>query len=174
MRLLIFRHAKAEKSAPGMPDRDRPLNPRGVKDALRMGAYMARHALMPDRALVSPALRTRETWDTLAAAFSGAVPVRHEDRLYDATPEAISAALREAEPSAGGLLVVGHNPGLHETARLLIASGEVEARERLNEGLPTAGLAVIDFPGADWKTLHPHSGRLERFVTPRLLRAATD
>jgi len=55
MRLLIFRHAKAEKGVPGMLDRDRPLNPRGVKDALRMGAYLARHALEPDLALVSPA-----------------------------------------------------------------------------------------------------------------------
>ena len=57
-------------------------------------------------------------------------------------------------------------------ARLLIASGDVEARERLNEGLPTAGLAVIDFAGKDWRKLHPHGGRLERFVTPRSLAAA--
>jgi phosphohistidine phosphatase len=174
MRLLIFRHAKAEKGAPGLRDRDRPLNSRGVKDALRMGAYMVRHSLQPDLAVVSPADRTRETWDALASGFSTAVPVRYEDRLYDATPETISAVLREARPSVGRLLVIGHNPGLHETARLLIASGDVEARERLNEGLPTAGLAVIDFPGADWKELHPRSGRLDRFVTPRLLRAATD
>ena len=101
-------------------------------------------------------------------------PVHHEDRLYGATPETTLAALRETDPAASGLLLVGHNPGLHEAALLLIASGDVEARERLNEGLPTAGLAVIDFPGATWKSLHPHSGRLERFVTPRLLRAATD
>ena len=56
----------------------------------------------------------------------------------------------------------------------LIAAGDVEARERLNEGLPTSGLAVIDFAGDDWDKLHPRSGRLERFVTPRLLKAATD
>jgi phosphohistidine phosphatase len=71
-------------------------------------------------------------------------------------------------------LVIGHNPGLHDVARLLIASGDVAARERLNEGLPTAGLLVIDFAGADWQKLHPRSGRLERFITPRLLRAAAD
>ena len=71
-------------------------------------------------------------------------------------------------------MVIGHNPGLHETARLLIASGDVEARERLNEGLPTAGLAVIDFAGEDWRKLHPHGGRLERFVTPRSLARPTD
>src|SRR5262249_42815230 len=67
---------------------------------------------------------------------------------------------------------VGHNPGMHEAARLLIASGDVEQRERLNEGLPTSGLAVIDFAGQDWRKLHAHGGRLERFVTPRSLAAA--
>jgi len=81
--------------------------------------------------------------------------------------------LKETSPSARTLLVVGHNPGLQDAARLLIASGDVEARERLNEALPTSGLAVIDFAGNDWKKLHPRGGRLERFITPRLLKAAT-
>ena len=62
---------------------------------------------------------------------------------------------------------MAHNPGLHELGKLLIASGDVDARERLNEGLPTSGLLVIDFVGSDWSTLHPRSGRLERFITPR-------
>ena len=174
MRLMIFRHAKAEKGAPGMRDRDRPLNPRGRKDAARMGAYMARHSLVPDVATVSPSLRTRETWDGLVSALPSGIPVEYEDRLYDASPDAILAVLRETERAARSLLVLGHNPGLHETARRLIAAGDVEARERLNEGLPTSGLAVIDFAGDDWERLHPNSGRLERFVTPRLLKAATD
>src|SRR5262245_12643213 len=174
MRLLIFRHAKAEKGTPGMRDRDRPLNPRGRKDAPRMGAYMARHKLVPACVLVSPALRTRETWAGLATSFLGSVEVTFEDRLYESGPESILAVVREIDPSAATLLVVGHNPGLHETARLLIASGDVEARERLNEGLPTSGLVVIDFAGEDWEKLHPRSGRLDRFVTPRSLRAATD
>jgi len=174
MRLMIFRHAKAEKSAPGMRDRDRPLAPRGLKEAPRMGAFMAHHKLVPRHALVSPSRRTRETWDRLAGALPGAIPVFYEDRLYDATPEAIVAVIKETPATIRTLIVVGHNPGLHETARLLIASGDVEARERLNEGLPTSGLAVIDFAGNDWKKIHASGGRLERFVTPRLLKTATD
>jgi phosphohistidine phosphatase len=174
MRLLIFRHAKAERGAPGTRDRDRPLAPRGLKDAPRMGAFMAHHKLVPRHALVSPARRTRETWDGLAGTLPGAIPVFYEDRLYDATPEAIVAVIKETPANIRTLIVVGHNPGLHETARLLIASGDVEARERLTEGLPTSGLAVIDFAGNDWEKIHPSSGRLEQFVTPRLLRAATD
>jgi phosphohistidine phosphatase len=70
--------------------------------------------------------------------------------------------------------VVGHNPGLQEVATALIASGDLEDRERLREKLPTGGLVVIDFAIADWSKLHPRSGRLERFVVPRMLEAATD
>ena len=172
MRLLLLRHAKAEKGVPGVDDRDRALNPRGRTDAARIGAYMAHHGLLPGAALVSPARRTRETFERLTSAWPAPCPVRYVDRLYNAGPDAIVEAIKGASPQI--LLVVGHNPGLHEAARLLIASGDVEARERLNEALPTSGLAVIDFPGDDSQKLHPHSGRLERFVTPRLLRAAAD
>ena len=96
----------------------------------------------------------------------------YEDRLYNAAPEAIIALLKKTAPAVRSLLVVGHNPGLHEAARRLIASGDVEARERLNEGLPTSGLAVIDFASKDWRKLHPQGGRLERFVSPRSLAQA--
>jgi len=172
MRLLLLRHAKAEKAEPGLADRDRHLNAKGRADAPRIGAYIAHHALLPDTALVSPACRTRETFEGLTEAWPAACPVNYVDRLYNAGTEAITKIIKEA--SGRVLLVVGHNPGLHETARLLIASGDVEARERLNEALPTSGLAVIDFPGNDWRKLHSASGRLERFVTPRLLKAAAE
>ena len=72
------------------------------------------------------------------------------------------------------LLMVGHNPGFAEFAALLIASGEVEARQRLLEKFPTGALAVIDFPLDDWGKLHPRCGRLDRFVVPRTLETATD
>jgi phosphohistidine phosphatase len=55
---------------------------------------------------------------------------------------------------------------------MLIASGDVEARERLREKLPTSGLVIVDFAFDDWSRLHPHSGRLERFVTPKSLAGA--
>jgi phosphohistidine phosphatase len=174
MRLLLLRHAKSERPEPGLSDRDRSLNERGRKDAPRIGAYMAHHALEPDRVLVSDARRTRETWERLAAKLTAPPPVGYVAALYNAGPEGIVEAIKAGARSARCVLVIGHNPGLHDAARLLIASGDVAARERLNEGLPTAGLLVIDFAGADWQKLHPRSGRLERFITPRLLRAAAD
>ncbi|MEA2937094.1 MAG: phosphohistidine phosphatase [Alphaproteobacteria bacterium] len=174
MRLLLLRHAKAEKATPGVGDRERELAPRGFKDAARIGAYMAHHGLIPGRALVSPARRTRETWESLAPVMRPEPELDDDDRLYDASAATIFEAIKETGRAAQALLVIGHNPGLQEAARRLIASGDLDARERLNEGLPTSGLVVIDFAGDDWGTLHPRGGRLERFVTPRSLKAATD
>ena len=127
-RLMLLRHAKAERSLPGEQDRERGLLERGRKEASLIGGYIVTHALAPDGVLVSPAIRTQQT-----------------------------------------LLVIGHNPGLHELAGLLIASGDVQTRERLSEKLPTSGLVIVDFAIDEWARLHPHSGRLERFVTPKSL-----
>jgi phosphohistidine phosphatase len=173
-RLLLLRHAKTERLQPGGRDHDRVLAERGRSDAPNLGLYMTRHGLVPDRAIVSTAARTRETWDLVAAEFKNAPPVSFDDRLYDATPKAILAVVKEAKPELGTLLLVGHNPGMQELAAALTASGNLEARQRLHEGFPTSGLAVIEFALEAWSRLHPQSGRLERFVTPRTLRAATD
>ena len=172
MRLMLLRHAKTEKAEAGMRDHERRLNARGQHDAPLIGAYMARHALIPDRVMVSTSTRTRETWQHLAEALAAVPPVDYEERLYNAGSETILALAKHIEPPVRTLLMIGHNPGLHDLARLLIASGDVEARERLNEGLPTSGLAVIDFAALDWGKVHPRGGRLERFVSPRSLAAA--
>jgi phosphohistidine phosphatase len=172
MRLMLLRHAKSEKAEPGLRDHERRLNDRGERDAETIGAYLARHGLLPDLVAVSTSQRTRQTWKHVAAMLSASPPASFEERLYNAGAEAILAVVKETKPAVRTLMVIGHNPGLHEGARLLIASGDVEARERLNEGLPTTGLAVIDFAGKDWRKLHAHGGRLERFVTPRSLAAA--
>lgn len=171
-RLILFRHGKAERSEPGMPDRTRVLIDRGRRDAGKIGAYMASHALIPDRVLLSPAERTRETWKFAASAFRPEPGAMMSEQLYDATPHAIFAAIKEAPASVHTLLVVGHNPSLQEVALMLVASGDIEARERLREKLPTAGLVIIDFAIDNWGKLHPQSGRLERFVSPKTLEAA--
>jgi phosphohistidine phosphatase len=172
-RLLLLRHAKTERAEPGQRDRDRKLTKRGRDDAAVIGAYMARHGLSPDLALVSPATRARETWALAAPAFAKAPRLVIEARIYNATTEALFEIVSEAR-GAHCLVVVGHNPGLHDVAVQLIASGDVEARERVAEKLPTAGLVAIDLAFDDWSRLHWHSGRLERFVTPQLIAAVTD
>jgi phosphohistidine phosphatase len=95
-------------------------------------------------------------------------------RLYDASPQTILDVIRDTSAAAHSVMLIGHNPGLHDVARLLIASGDIEHREKLNEDFPTSALAVIDFALDDWRKVHPDGGRLERFVSPKLLATATD
>lgn len=172
-RLMLLRHAKTERAAPGEPDRDRTLTKRGRADAPITGAYMARHGLVPDLALVSPASRAQETWKLVAACFAKTPKAVSEERIYNADAAALMALLAEPR-GARSLLVVGHNPGVHDLAVQLIASGDVQARERMTEKLPTAGLVVIDLAFDDWSRLRARAGRLERFVSPRLIAAATE
>jgi phosphohistidine phosphatase len=172
-RLMLLRHAKTERAQPGERDRDRKLTKRGRNDASLIGAYMAHHGLEPDLALVSPAARAQESWALLADCFAKTPKTVSEERVYNADPQRLMDLLAETE-GAKSLVLVGHNPGLHDLAVQLIASGDVEARERIGEGLPTSGLVVIDLAFDDWSRLHPHAGRLERFVSPRLIGAEAE
>jgi len=174
MRLMLLRHAKSDWSQPGLGDRARPLNPRGRKAAPKVGAYMARHALVPDLVVTSTATRVRETLDLVLPAFKRPPKVKHDARVYEAESDALLDVLKETPFEIQSLLLVGHNPGLAELAELLIASGKTEARTRLAAKFPTAALAVIDFAGDDWGKLRPRSGRLERFIVPKGLKGEAD
>ena len=99
-RLLLLRHAKAERLQPGGEDHDRALADRGRNDARTLGTYLARHRFVPDRALVSTAVRTRETWTQVATAFSKKPSVHFEERLYDASPQMIVHVIQETAPTA--------------------------------------------------------------------------
>lgn len=173
-RLILLRHAKSDWASPGAPDYARALSPRGREAARRIGAYMAHHALEPDQVVCSTAARTRQTWDVVAAELSANIPVAFDQRIYESGAYDILGTIEQTMSGVHVLLLVGHNPGLRDLAELLIASGDVEARQRLLEKLPTAGLVVIDFPLDDWHKLHPKAGRLDRFVAPYMLETATD
>ncbi|RAI44888.1 SixA phosphatase family protein [Rhodoplanes roseus] len=168
-RLILLRHTKADPAGAGISDHARPLNGRGGTAADRIGAYMARHHLVPDRVLCSTAQRTRDTWAHVAHQLGEPPAAEFERRIYDASLERLLAVVKDIPEEAHAALVVGHNPGLHQLATALIATGDVEDRERLREKLPTGGLVVIDFAVDHWKAIRPQGGRLDRFVSPRTL-----
>ena len=130
-RLMLLRHAKSDWATPGLRDHDRPLNPRGRETAPKMGAYMVRHALIPDLIVASTARRVSETLALLLPAFEPPPKVELQARVYDSGANALLGLLKETPRAVHSLLLVGHNPGLAELAALLIASGEIEARQRL-------------------------------------------
>lgn len=173
-RLMLLRHAKSDWSGSGKADHDRMLSARGREAAPRMGRYLARENLLPDRVIVSDSARTRETWDIVAQALPNQPQVSFEERIYEASPYDILDVLSETPAASKALLVVGHNPGLQSVAMILVGSGDPDARERLAEKFPTAGLAVIDFDAARWDDIRAGSGRLIRFAAPRAIADASD
>ena len=172
--LYVLRHAKSDWRDSSLKDFDRPLNARGKIAAKAIGKEMLKRRMKPDLVLASPAVRAQQTLERVQEAYGAGFVTTHESAIYMAEPEALVDLVRRAPDDVKRLLLVGHNPGLQEVATDLIAAGDLDDRERLREKLPTGGLVVIDFAIADWSKLHPRSGRLERFVVPRMLEATTD
>ncbi len=172
LRLLLLRHAKAAWPA-GTMDLDRPLAKRGQDAAGLMGRYLKDEGLEPDLVLVSPARRTQETWD-LVRPILGDVETRQDGRIYEAPVARLLTILQEVEPEVRTLLMIGHNPGFEDLAKLLIGEGDADDLMRLGQKYPTAGLAVIDLPQENWEDVKRKTGRLERFTTPKALGTGED
>jgi phosphohistidine phosphatase len=68
------------------------------------------------------------------------------------------------------LMLVGHNPGMHELALTLTGSGDAAARKALDDNLPTSGLAIFEFATSDWNDVAFRRGKLVLFVSPKLLK----
>ncbi len=148
-RLILFRHAKTEVRSEAGDDFSRHLTERGRQDAVLMGRVLADADCAPNLALVSPAARAVETWESLAESFPKA-RVERRKGLYDGTPEEIAEEAGIDTASSDTVMVVGHNPGLQELAiNLLIDNaGSHHDIEALSAGFPTAAAAVFAYDAA--------------------------
>lgn len=173
-RLMLLRHAKTETDAPSGQDHDRRLDDRGRSDAGEIGHFIARHPPFPELVLVSSAVRAQQTWNLVWEAMQDRVPapeVETLDELYGAEPVELLRIVRMASGSdPKRLMLVGHNPGMHEFALMLAGGGDKASRKALEDNLPTSGLAVLDFDTDDWTDVAFRRGNLVRFVSPKLLR----
>ena len=167
--LLLLRHAKSSWDDSSTPDRDRPLAPRGRRAAAAIREAMQGLGLAPDLVLVSPAARTRETLETLSP-WDEAPLIEVMDQLYLATATQLLGALRAVPETARSVMLVGHNPGLHDLAVLLLAGQDGaaprQAMTHLKQGYPTGALAEFSIPGP-WRQLAAGGGQLVRFLRPR-------
>jgi phosphohistidine phosphatase len=179
-RLMLLRHAKTEHAAPSGHDQDRRLDERGRLDAAAIGTWIGRHPPLPDAVLVSTAVRARQTWEIARDAMKNAVRVHQPrvellDELYGAEPTQLLRLIRLAEvTNPARLMLIGHNPGMHELALMLAGSGDAAAKKSLEDNLPTAGLAILDFAVDDWSEVAFRRGELVRFTSPKLLKQALD
>lgn len=166
-RLLLLRHAKSSWGDRGLADIDRPLSPRGRRNAATIAKAIDSEGLVPDRILCSPARRTRETLAALLPYLGGEGRVSIDPKLYDSGPSDYLGAISRSGNDAGTLLVIGHNPAIQATAMLLIGDGEPGLAADLAAKYPTGALAVIDFAQTGWSRLEPRSGFLAAFLKPR-------
>lgn len=117
--LLLLRHAKSDWSHPGLSDRERPLNKRGLHDAPRMGRLLVEQNLVPHVILSSDAVRARQTCEALVSSSGFRGELRYSGRLYLAEPETYLDALSEVAKCVPCVLLVGHNPGISNLVALL-------------------------------------------------------
>ena len=167
--LLLLRHAKSSWDDRELPDHARPLNPRGRLAAATMRDTMTSLGLAPDVVLLSSSLRTRQTLQALEP-WADTPLVEPMDTLYLATAAVLMKTLKAVPETVRSVLLVGHNPGLHELAMRLVGahamSYENPDLRQLAEGYPSGALAEFTVPGP-WSALDDGGGRLVRFLCPR-------
>ncbi len=168
IQLAILRHAKSSWDNPGLDDFDRPLNARGRQAAPIIGQVLASLKVSPDVVLCSPSRRTRETLDAIAPYISSAEHhVRFDDQLYLASPDVLTTCIRNAGRNAKRVLLIGHNPGLHELAASLALSGDPAQLANMKNHFPTAALALLTLGGDTFAAMETAGGHLEAFITPK-------
>ncbi|MFG1675238.1 SixA phosphatase family protein [Micromonospora sp. NPDC049282] len=153
--LVLLRHAKAEQPREAL-DAERPLTVRGHADAAAAGAWLARHELLPDVVLCSPARRTRQTWHGVAMGMTGSPAeggpagstpaVRYEPTAYEAHPDELLELVRTVDPAAGTVLLIAHNPGISLLSALL------DPERADPDGLRTTDI-VVHRPVSAWPAL---------------------
>jgi phosphohistidine phosphatase len=173
-RLMLLRHAKTEHNAPSGRDEDRRLDNRGHRDAAEIGTWIGRNPPFPSLVLVSQAMRTLQTWEIAWEAMRELVPepvVETLPELYGAdVPQLLETIRNASETDPKRLMLVGHNPGMHELAIALAGKGDAAYRDALAGNLPTAGLAIFDFDINDWSDVALRRGRLVVFISPKLIK----
>jgi phosphohistidine phosphatase len=155
-RLVVVRHAKSAWPD-DVPDAQRPLNKRGRRDAPAAGRWLRDLVGQVDAVVCSPATRTRQTWELIAAELDGAPAPAFDERVYAASAETLLAVVRGISDDVGSALLVGHNPGVADLVAML-ADEELEMK--------TSAIAVLGLTGP-WDGARPGGATLIAHATPR-------
>lgn len=158
-----MRHAKSDYP-PGVADHDRPLAPRGIRQAGLAGDWLRAHAPTIDHVLCSTATRTRET--LLNTRIDA--PVRYSQRVYATTPGTLIDEINTVDDGVGTLLIIGHEPTMSALALGLggAEDANTSAVERISAKFPTSAIAVLTVP-CTWNELELGMATLIDFEVPR-------
>ena len=163
LRLVLLRHAKSSYPD-GVADHDRPLAPRGIREAALAGDWLRANVPTIDGVLCSTATRTRQTLERTGID----APARYEERLYGATPGVLIEEINKVSDEVATLLVVGHEPTMSDVSLILAGTDgtDTAALERISDKYPTSAIAVLDVP-CGWPALERGRAALTAFHIPR-------
>jgi phosphohistidine phosphatase len=143
--LFLVRHAKSSRDDPTLPDKERPLNDRGMRDAPRMGERLAKQGAQPDLILSSPAVRALATAELIANELDYKVKdIVVDQRLYAAAPDDLLVVIHELGDKPKRVMLCGHNPELTELAHRL---------SNAITDMPTCAVAEFSFDTKSWSTV---------------------
>lgn len=164
--LYLLRHAKSSWEEP-LPDHDRPLSARGIRDARAAGQLLTARGWRPDLVLCSTAERTRQTWRHALARGAEASEVRYVDAIYEASTAGLLDLVRQTAEDIESLMLIGHGPGLPGLAESLGQRPDPQgAWARMDAKYPTSGLTVLKLPGP-WADAAGGEAELVAFEVPR-------
>lgn len=157
-KLYILRHAKSSWNDPDLADFDRPLNDRGREAAPFMGEVIARKRYLPDAILSSPARRAMQTAILVKEAAGTNAVITYDERIYEASPQALRQIVSELDEEKESAMIVGHNPGMEGFVKFLTG---------FLEPMPTTSVAAIDLKIENWNELAAECGTLLEVLRPR-------
>jgi len=140
--LYLLRHAKSSWDDTSLPDRDRPLEARGERDATRMSRRWSTQHGKLDLIMSSPAVRALATAKVIAAGLEYKLrDITVDDRLYAATVDALIAVVEALDDKLARVMLVGHNPGFTELAHHF---------DSAITHMPTCAIAEFKFDAKSW------------------------
>jgi phosphohistidine phosphatase len=167
--LLVLRHGKSAWDTGAPTDFERPLAPRGKRDAPRMGRWLDAQGLKPDHVVSSPARRARQTARRVAKALDlDREEISYDERVYESGLYDLLAVLAECPAGCRRVLLVGHNPGLEILVEHLGGSAVTIPED--GKLLPTATVAHLRMP-TDWSTIGTGAAELVSVTRPKELTA---
>ena len=165
--LFLLRHAKSSWADPTLDDHDRPLAPRGRRAAGRIAEHFRSQAVRPALVLCSSALRAQETLVELKPALGDQTEIVVSDDLYGADADEVLRQLGQVDRDIASVMIVGHNPALHDLALELTGEGDEATISQLHSKFPTGALATLQLGRASWNELAPGQAYLANLVLPR-------
>lgn len=158
--LYLIRHAKSSWSDAGLTDFERPLNPRGLRDAPFMGKLLKEKNVSPDKIISSSAVRAYTTARTIAMELNYPVEkIETTDVIYEASASEILNVIQSIDNNVETLIVFGHNPGFTSLSNYL--------SDKQVDNIPTCGISCIEFEVDTWEEVNINKGKLTAFEFPK-------